>query len=88
MSGPRSEILCATSTDEARTWSEPHFVLATALLPNMQSSAFNHQCSYLDAFFDDGALQVFFPHRWQQVVHLTIRESDLAGLPFRAQIAR
>jgi BNR repeat-like domain len=88
MSGPRSEIWCSTSKDEGRTWSEPRFVFANALLPNMKSSGFNHQCSYLDAFVDNGVLQIFFPHRWQQVVHVTIRESDLAGLPTRAQIAR
>ncbi len=88
MSGPRSEIWVSLSRDEGRTWSEPRFVFANALLANLKSSGFNHQCSYLDGFVDDGVLHLFFPHRWQQVEHLTIRESALATLPTRSQLAR
>jgi hypothetical protein len=86
--GPRSEIWCALSRDEGRTWSEPRFVLANALQPNLKSLSFNHQCSYLDVFVDAGVLQIFMPHRWQQVLHLTLKESALAALPTKAELAR
>ena len=84
--GPRSEIWCALSRDEGRTWSEPRFVFANALQPNLRSLSFNHQCSYLDVFVDRGVLQIFLPHRWQQVLHLQLAESDLATLPTFAQL--
>jgi hypothetical protein len=86
-SGPRSEIWCATSSDEGRSWSEPRFVFANALEPNLRSLSFNHQCSYLDVFTDDGVLHIFFPHRWQQVLHLTLKESSLSTLPLKSQLA-
>jgi hypothetical protein len=85
-SGPRSEIWCATSRDEGRTWSEPRFVFANALQPNLRSLSFNHQCSYLDVFVDQGVLQIFFPHRWQQVLHLKLNESALSSLPTKSQL--
>lgn len=82
----RSEIWVATSTDEGHTWSEPRFVLANAVQPVHAVAGFNNQCSYLDAFSDGGVLHLFMPHRWQQVLHLTIAESALASLPTRAQL--
>jgi N-acetylneuraminic acid mutarotase len=33
-------------------------------------------------------LHLFMPHRWQQVLHLTLRESELGKLPTRAEIQR
>ncbi len=84
----RSEVWASLSTDEGRTWSEPRFVLANAVAPVHAVSGFNSQCSYLDAFTDDGVMHLFMPHRWQQVLHLTIKESDFSKLPTRAGLAR
>ncbi len=84
----RSEIWVATSTDEGRTWSEPRFAFANAVQPVHAVAGFNFQCSYLDAFTDGGVLHLFLPHRWQQVVHLTIKESALATLPTVAELAQ
>jgi len=83
----RSEIWVATSTDQGRTWSEPRFVFANAAQPDLKTGAWNYQCSYLDGFTDEGVLHLFLPHRWQQVLHLTIKESALAELPTKAQLA-
>ena len=82
----RSEIWCSTSTDEGHTWSEPRFMFANAVEPNLKVSAFNNQCSYLDMFEQDGVLHLFLPHRWQQVLHLTLKESALATLPTEDQL--
>ncbi len=83
----RSEVWASLSTDEGRTWSEPRFLLANAVAPVHAVSGFNSQCSYLDAFTEDGVLHLFMPHRWQQVLHLTIREDALATLPVKARLA-
>lgn len=83
----RSELWASLSTDGGRTWSEPRFVLANALEPDLVVGAWNYQCSYLDAFVDGGYLQMFLPHRWQQVLHLTIPESALENLLTRSQLA-
>ncbi|MBI3881927.1 MAG: exo-alpha-sialidase [Verrucomicrobia bacterium] len=82
----RSEVWVSTSTDEGHTWGEPRFVMANAVQPLHAVGGFNFQCSYLDAFTEDGTLHLFMPHRWQQVLHLTIKESWLAKLPTAAQI--
>jgi hypothetical protein len=82
----RSELWVATSTDEGHTWSEPRFVLANAAEPGLAVGAWNYQCSYLDGFTEDGTLHLFLPHRWQQVLHLTITESALATLPTQAEL--
>lgn len=83
----RSELWVSTSTDEGRTWSEPRFVLAGAAKPDMPKPNFNYQASYLDAFTDNGVLHLFLPYRWQQILHLTLKESDLSKLPTKAEIA-
>jgi hypothetical protein len=78
----RSEIWVSLSTDQGRTWGEPRFVLANALANHPMMSGYrNYQCSYLDAFVDDGVMHLFMPHRWQRALHLTIKESDLRTLP-------
>jgi acetyl esterase/lipase len=84
----RSALWVATSTDEGHTWSEPRFVLANAIEPAHKVSGFNHQCSYLDMFIDEGVMHLFLPHRWQQVLHLTLPESALATLPTAAQLGK
>jgi hypothetical protein len=83
----RSELWVATSTDGGHTWSEPRFVLANAVQPAHAISGFNFQCSYLDLFIDDGVLHLFLPHRWQQVLHLTIKETALHTLPTLAELS-
>jgi hypothetical protein len=83
----RSEIWASTSADGGRTWSEPRFVFANALAPSFPAAWRNYQCSYLDMFVDGGILQIFVPHRWHQVLHLTLKESALASLPRRSELA-
>ena len=84
----RSEIWASLSTDEGHTWSAPRFVLANAVAPVHAVSGFNSQCSYLDAFTEDGVLHIFMPHRWQQVLHLTLKEDALTHLPSQAFIKK
>ncbi len=82
----RSEVWVSTSSDEGHTWSEPRFVFANAVQSLHAVSGFNYQCSYLDMFEQDGVLHLFLPHRWQQVLHLTIKTSALATLPVQAEL--
>ncbi|MEK6796234.1 MAG: sialidase family protein [Spirochaetota bacterium] len=82
----RAELWFSLSTDEGKTWSEPRFVLMNAAKPDLETAWFNYQCSYADMFADDGVLNLFIPHRWQQVLHLTINESDLGKFPLRSEI--
>ncbi|WP_164821745.1 sialidase family protein [Paenibacillus koleovorans] len=82
----RSEMWVSFSEDEGLTWSEPRFLFVNALEPTLNSSFRNYQCSYMDMFLDGDLLNLFVPHRWQQVLHLTIRESDLRRLPTRAEL--
>lgn len=82
----RSEIWASTSTDEGRSWSEPRFVFANALAPNLNSDWRNYNCSYCDMFVADGVINLFVPHRWERVLHLQLRESELEQLPTRYQL--
>lgn len=84
----RSEVWASLSTDEGHTWSAPRFVLANAVAPIHAVSGFNSQCSYIDAFTEDGMLHLFMPHRWQQVLHLTLKEEALTHLPSQAFIKK
>ncbi len=84
----RSEVWASLSTDEGHTWSEPRFVLANAVAPVHAVSGFNSQCSYLDAFTENGVMHLFMPHRWQQVLHLTIPEDSFGKLPTKAQLGK
>jgi hypothetical protein len=77
----RSEIWVSLSTDEGHTWSEPRFVFANAAAPSLENDWFNWQCSYMDAFTDNGVLQLFVPHRWQRCLHLQLPEAELQRLP-------
>jgi hypothetical protein len=71
---------------KGHTWSQPRFLFATAAAPDRPNAFFNYQCSYDDAFVDGGVLHVFLPHRWQQALHLTIKESALATPPTKAEL--
>lgn len=82
----RSEIWVSFSSDEGRTWSEPRFVFANALAPNRPTAFYNYQCSYIDAIVERDTVNLFVPHRWERVLLLRIRESDLRRLPTRADL--
>ena len=82
----RSELWVSLSRDGGGTWTEPCFVLANALAEAEPNAWFNYQCSYVDAFADQGVMHLFMPHRWKRALHLTIKESDLEKLPTRAEI--
>ena len=84
--GDRSEIWVALSTDGGRTWGQPRFVFANALAPVYDMPFMNHQCSYIDAFLDNGVLNIFVPHRWHQALHLRLPEASLSELPTSAEI--
>lgn len=84
----RSELWVSTSTDEGHTWSAPRFVMANAAAPLHAVAGFNSQCSYLDAFIDNGVMHLFLPHRWQQVLHLTLPEKALKTLPTKSAILK
>jgi hypothetical protein len=82
----RSEIWAATSTDGGHTWSEPRWLLANVAAPTLKSGAWNHQCSYIDAFTDGGKLHLFMPHRWQQAIYMSIDESALGTLMTKEEL--
>jgi sialate O-acetylesterase len=84
----RSEIWASLSTDKGHTWSVPRFVLANAVAPVHAVAGFNSQCSYLDAFTENGVMHIFMPHRWQQVLHLTIKEDALGKLPTKGYLQK
>ena len=82
----RSQIWVSTSTDGGHTWTEPRFLLVTVAVPNLENPWRNYQCSYLDAFSDGDTLHLFMPHRWQQALHLVLKESALRTLPTQAEL--
>lgn len=82
----RSEIWVAISKDEGYTWSEPRFLLANALKPNLNNPFRDYQCSYLDMFIDGDEVNIFVPHRWQQVVRLTFKEELFSKLPTKKDL--
>ena len=41
----------------------------------------------MDMFPDNGVLNLFVPHRWQQVLHLKINETDLGAFPTAEQLS-
>ena len=84
--GDRSEIWVAISKDGGRTWGEPRFVFANALALAYEMPFMNHQCSYIDAFVDEGVANLFVPHRWHQVLHLRIPEPALHELPTAVEL--
>ncbi|MEO6003713.1 MAG: sialidase family protein [Opitutus sp.] len=88
MMADRSEIWFSTSTDGGVHWTEPRFVLVNVLGETLSNPWRNYNCSYLDAFATDGTVHVFLPHRWQRVLYLTLRESDLTKFPTSAELWR
>jgi hypothetical protein len=82
----RSELWFSLSRDGGRTWSEPQFFLVNALAEAYERHFRNYQCSYIDAFTDDGWLNIFIPHRWQRVLYARVRESDLSRFPVKQKL--
>src|SRR5205814_2244865 len=83
----RSEVWFATSSDGGETWSEPRFVFANALAEGLGNRFRDYNCSYLDMIEDRSVIHLFVPHRWERVLHLTFKESDLPRFPLAKQIA-
>jgi len=82
----RSEIWTSLSHDGGRTWSEPRFLFVNALSEYFESPFRNYQCSYIDIFTEGDILHLFVPHRWRQVLHLTLPEAALSRLPTRREM--
>lgn len=82
----RSEIWVAFSKDGGATWSGPRFVFANALAANLANAFYNYQCSYMDAIMDRGIVNLFVPHRWERVLHLRMKESELWKLPLKRDL--
>jgi hypothetical protein len=82
----RSELWVSTSADAGRTWSEPRFVLANALAPKKNNAWYDYQCSYADLIVDGDNLHLFFPHRWERVLHVRLKASAIPRLPTRSQL--
>jgi hypothetical protein len=77
----RSELWFALSSDDGKTWSEPQLFVVNALAEAYASPFRNYQCSYIDAFTDNGEIHVFMPHRWERVLYLHFKEADLKKFP-------
>ena len=86
MMADRSELWFSTSSDGGLTWNEPRFILVNVLGETLANAWRNYNCSYVDAFSDQGELQVFMPHRWERVLHLRIKEGDLEKFPTAGQL--
>ena len=82
----RAQIWVSLSTDEGETWSEPRLVFANALDEARHEAFFDFQCSYIDMFADGEDLHLFVPHRWQQALHLHLKQSDRGRLPTMADL--
>ena len=48
---------------------------------------YDYQCSYADLIVDGDNLHLFLPHRWERVLHVRLKASDLPNLPTRLQFA-
>ena len=79
--GDRSEIWASFSEDCGETWTQPSFLYCNAAKQNRGNTFCNNACSYNDLWVDGDTLNIFFPHRWEQAVHLQIKEKDLFNLP-------
>ena len=82
----RTELWVSISRDDGHTWEEPRYLLSNALEPNLRIPFRNHQCSYVDIVIDGDMVNIFVPHRWQQVLHLKIKEADLLCLPTKGDM--
>ena len=76
----RSEIWVSFSENGGDSWSDPRFVLSSAVARRFDQPFFNYQCSYMDMFMDGSTANLFVPHLWHQALHLKIEEADLKFL--------
>jgi hypothetical protein len=89
---PRGQLWVSFSTDGGEAWTEPRFVLVNARVQEYANEFpdggawWDHQCSYLDAFSDDGVMHLFLPHKWHRALYLRIPESELFALPTAAEL--
>lgn len=79
----RNEVWATLSRDGGRTWSEPRFIFAGTLKGGLAPF---FSCSYVDLIADGPNLHLFNSQRGSQLLHLTFRESDLAGFPTKAEL--
>lgn len=82
----RSELWFSLSYDNGHSWTEPQLFVVNALAEAYPSHFRNYQCSYIDAFVDQGQIHIFMPHRWQRVVYFTVKESDLKKFPTKKML--
>jgi BNR repeat-like domain len=82
----RSELWVSFSSDGGHHWTEPRFVLANALTPNIGNGFYDWACSYLDAFCDGDTMHMFFAHRWKIVTHMTVKAADLYRMPTKSAL--
>lgn len=84
----RSEMWVSFSYDEGHNWSEPRFLFVNSAEPDFDSPFRNYQCSYMDMFVDGDTINLLVPHRWNQVLYLTIKEKELLNLPLRSEVKK
>lgn len=82
----RSELWFSISKDDGQTWSEPRLLLVNALAPAYTTDFRNYQCSYIDMFADNGELHCFIPHRWERILYVHFKESDLDKFPTKKEL--
>lgn len=82
----RSELWFCLSRDDGKTWSEPRLLLVNALAEAYASPFRNYQCSYIDMFADNGEIHCFVPHRWERVLYVHFKESDLKKFPTKGEL--
>ena len=84
----RSEIWAATlDTTAAAPGASRASSSPTRWAKRCESPFRNYQCSYIDVFPVGDVLHLFVPHRWRQVLHLTLPEAALSQLPTRRELA-
>jgi len=86
--GDRAEMWVSFSADEGHNWSEPRLLFVNAAEPDFSITFRNYQCSYMDMFVDGDVINILVPHRWQQVLYLTISEKDLLNLPVQSEVKK
>jgi len=79
----RMELWFSLSRDHGRTWSDPKFLFA-----NFVDQVRRHNVSYTDMFIDDGLVNFVIPHLWEEVIIVSMKESDLHNLPSKEKLMK
>lgn len=84
----RAELWLSLSTDGARTWTEPRFVMANACEAALLNGwgGFTPMVSYADLVTDGEWLHLFVDHQMRQVIQARFRRQDIESLPTREDI--